>query len=48
MNGGRMVFAGGAVLLRRGDQILGAIGVGGSGPESDEEIARVAANALDG
>ena len=47
MNGGRMVFAGGAVLLKRGDEIVGAIGVGGSGPESDEEIARVAAGAVD-
>jgi uncharacterized protein GlcG (DUF336 family) len=36
MTGGRMVFAGGAALLKRGDQILGAIGVGGSGPDSDE------------
>jgi uncharacterized protein GlcG (DUF336 family) len=48
MNGGRMVFAGGAVLLKRGDEIVGAIGVGGSGPESDEEIARIAAHAVDG
>jgi len=47
MNGGRMVFAGGAVPLRRGDEIVGAIGVGGSGPESDEQIARFAASALD-
>jgi glc operon protein GlcG len=47
MNGGRMVFAGGAVVLRRDDVIIGAIGVGGSGPVSDEEIAKVAAAALD-
>jgi uncharacterized protein GlcG (DUF336 family) len=46
MNGGRMVFAGGAVLLLRSEDIVGAIGVGGSGPQSDEEIARVAAAAL--
>jgi uncharacterized protein GlcG (DUF336 family) len=34
-------------VLRRDDIIIGAIGVGGSGPVSDEEIAKVAAAALD-
>lgn len=48
MNGGRMVFAGGAVPLQRDDVVVGAVGVGGSGPESDEEIAIIAAKALDG
>src|SRR5579864_9019923 len=46
LNGDRIVFAPGAVLLRRGGVVIGAIGVGGSGPDSDEEIARLAAQAL--
>jgi len=48
MHGGRVVYATGGVLLRREGEIVGAIGVGGSGPDSDEEIARVAVAALDG
>ena len=48
MNGGRMVFAGGAVPLQRDGVLIGAVGVGGSGPDSDEEIAIIAAKALHG
>ena len=47
LNGDRMVFAGGAVPVRRDGVVIGAVGVGGSGPESDEEIARLAAGALE-
>jgi uncharacterized protein GlcG (DUF336 family) len=46
LNGDRIVFAAGAVPLRRDATVVGAIGVGGSGPDSDEEIARLAATAL--
>jgi uncharacterized protein GlcG (DUF336 family) len=48
LNGDRIVFAPGAVPLRRAGVVIGAIGVGGSGPDSDEEIATLAAQALDG
>ncbi len=48
LNGDRIVFAPGAVPLRRDGGVIGAVGVGGSGPDSDEEIATLAAQALDG
>ncbi len=48
LNGGRIVFAPGAVPLLREGVVIGAIGVGGSGGESDEEIAILAAKSLDG
>lgn len=48
LNGDRMVFASGAVPLRRDGVVVGAVGVGGSGPDSDEEIATLAAASLDG
>ena len=47
LNGGRIVFAPGAVPLLRDGVVIGAIGVGGSGGESDEEIAVIAAKLLD-
>jgi len=47
LNGGRIVFAPGAVPLLRDGEVVGAIGVGGSGGESDEEIAVIAAKRLD-
>ena len=47
LNGDRIVFAPGAVPLRRGGVVIGAVGVGGSGPDSDEDIAKLAAQALD-
>jgi uncharacterized protein GlcG (DUF336 family) len=47
LNGGRIVFAPGAIPLRRDGEVVGAIGVGGSGPESDSEIAALAAQRLD-
>jgi len=46
LNGDRIVFAAGAVPLRRDGVVIGAIGVGGSGPDSDEEIAKLAAESL--
>lgn len=47
LQGGRIVFAPGAVPLRRDGVVVGAVGVGGSGPDSDEEIAMHAANVLE-
>ena len=47
LNGGRIVFAPGAVPLMRDGEVIGAIGVGGSGGESDSEIAALAAKLLD-
>ena len=47
LNGDRIVFAAGAVPLRREGTVIGAIGVGGSGPDSDEEIATLAAASLE-
>lgn len=47
LSGDRIVFAPGAVPLRRNGVVIGAVGVGGSGPDSDEEIAMLAAQALD-
>jgi uncharacterized protein GlcG (DUF336 family) len=46
LNGGRIVFAPGAVPLLRDSVVVGAIGVGGSGGDSDEEIAEIAASRL--
>jgi uncharacterized protein GlcG (DUF336 family) len=48
LSGDRIVFAAGAVPLRRAGSVIGAVGVGGSGPDSDEEIAILAAQALVG
>ncbi len=47
LNGGRIVFAPGAVPLRRDGVVVGAIGVGGSGGDGDEQIAEIAAKRLD-
>src|ERR1041385_2935861 len=47
LNGDRIVFATGAVPLRRDGVVIGAVGVGGSGPDSDEEIAMLASQALE-
>jgi uncharacterized protein GlcG (DUF336 family) len=46
LNGGRIVFAPGAVPLLRDGVVIGAVGVGGSGPDSDEQIAELAAAEL--
>ena len=47
LQGGRIVFAPGAIPLKRDGVVIGAVGVGGSGPDSDEEIAILAAKSLD-
>ncbi len=47
MHGGRIVFAPGAVPIMSGDEMIGVIGVGGSGPDGDEAIAKEAADSLD-
>ncbi len=47
LHGGRIVFAPGAVPIMRDGEMIGAVGVGGSGPISDEEIATEAAKVLD-
>ena len=45
-NGGRiMIFAGG-IPLKRGDQVVGAVGVSGGSGEQDHAVAEAAAAAL--
>ncbi len=38
-NGGRIVIFGGGILLMRGDDVAGAIGVSGGTPDQDHEVA---------
>ena len=40
---GRFLAMGGGALLKRGEEIIGGIGVAGSGAETDHEIAKAAA-----
>jgi uncharacterized protein GlcG (DUF336 family) len=47
INGDRIVFAAGGVPLRRDGVVVGAIGIGGAGPDNDHEIATVVAQAFD-
>ena len=44
--GGRVVYAEGSALLKRGDETLGAVGVSGAAPAKDEELAQAAAQAF--
>ena len=44
--GGRFVPFAGAVLLRRGGEVIGAVGVSGASAEEDEEIAKAGAATL--
>ena len=45
-NGGRvMIFAGG-IPLKRGDEVVGAVGVSGGSGKQDHEVAEAAAKAL--
>ena len=46
MYGGRVTWVQGAVALRRGDELIGAIGVGGGPPDQDEVMAQAGADAL--
>mgnify|MGYP002629609221 CR=1 FL=1 len=44
--GGRVTWVQGAVPIRRGDELLGAIGVGGGPPDQDEVMAQAGADSL--
>jgi uncharacterized protein GlcG (DUF336 family) len=44
--GHRLIFLGGAVPLKEGDEIIGAVGVSGGTGEQDEEIAIAGAEVL--
>ncbi len=46
MQGGRMVLGKGAVPIKKGDQVIGAIGVSGATAQEDEDIAAVGARAI--
>jgi uncharacterized protein GlcG (DUF336 family) len=45
-NGGRVVIFAGGVPLRRGNEIVGAVGVSGGNGEQDQTVADAAAAAL--
>ena len=45
--GGRVIMGQGAVPITRGDDIIGACGVGGGTPQQDEECARAGVAAID-
>lgn len=44
--GGRPVYAQGAVAIKRGDRVIGAIGAGGASSQQDEDIAAAGAAAV--
>ncbi len=44
--GERVVYAEGSALLKRGDEVVGAVGVSGAAPAKDEELAQEAAKAF--
>ncbi len=46
MYGGRVTWVQGAVALRDGEELIGAIGVGGGPPDQDEVMAQAGADAL--
>ena len=46
MQGGRMVLGKGAVPIKKGDDVIGAIGVSGATAQEDEDIAIVGARAI--
>ncbi|MEE8517789.1 MAG: heme-binding protein [Dehalococcoidia bacterium] len=41
--GDRVIYAEGSALLKRGDEVMGAVGVSGAAPAKDEELAAQAA-----
>lgn len=47
MTGGRLLFGRGAVPIRRGGEVIGAVGVSGATSEQDEEIAKEAIKELE-
>ena len=44
--GGKVVLAQGAVPIKRGDQVIGAVGAGGGKSVDDEEVAKAGVAAL--
>ena len=46
--GDRLFYQQGAVAVKRGDQLIGAVGAGGASSQVDEEIATVVAEAIVG
>ena len=44
--GGRLIPAQGAMPIKRGDEVIGAVGVSGAASAQDEEIATVGVQAL--
>lgn len=46
MHGGRIVLGQGAVPLKKGDQVIGSVGVSGASAQEDEDIANVGARAI--
>ena len=46
MENGRLIPWQGAVPVRRGDELVGAVGVSGARPEQDEEIAKAGLAAI--
>jgi uncharacterized protein GlcG (DUF336 family) len=46
MEGGNIIPQQGAVPIRRGNELLGAIGVSGATSQEDEDIARAGITAL--
>lgn len=46
MYGGRVIYQQGAVPIKQGDQLIGAIGVGGASAQQDEDIATAGAEAI--
>ena len=48
MYNNKLVYQQGAVPLKRGDELIGAVGAGGASPQQDEEIAAAGAAALEG
>ena len=45
-NGGRWIFSQGAVPIKEGDVVVGAVGTSGSQPQNDETCAQAGADAL--
>lgn len=45
-NGGRVVIFGGGVPIKRGDEVLGAVGASGGTPDQDHDVAEQAAKAF--
>lgn len=45
-NDGRLVIIAGGIPLKRGDEVVGAIGVSGSSPDQDEAVADAGAAAF--